>query len=81
MLANLFSISHTTVKDIAINEGSRDRYYLIVMCILFLNPKDIPTYALVEYGATSYVFINQDFTNSYELPLHPQATPHTLCNG
>jgi predicted aspartyl protease len=55
-----------------------DGNHLIVMCTLSLNSKEIPTYALIDCGATSYAFINQDFASHHYLPLYPLKTPHTL---
>jgi predicted aspartyl protease len=78
MLANIFSISSTAVKDVAIEEGSMDGKHLVMTCTLSLNGKDIPTHALIDCGATGYAFIDQDFANHYELPLCPLKTPHAL---
>jgi predicted aspartyl protease len=66
------------VKNAAIKEGSMDRNYLIVMCTLSLNNKEIPTHALIDCGATGYTFIDQDFANHHHLSLYPLKTPHAL---
>jgi hypothetical protein len=58
VLANIFSISSTAVKDTAIEEGSMDGNYLIMICTLSLNHKEIPTHALIDCGATGYAFID-----------------------
>jgi predicted aspartyl protease len=55
-----------------------DGNHLVVMCTLSLDLKDIPTYALIDCGATSYAFIDQDFANHHHLPLYLLKTPHTL---
>jgi hypothetical protein len=78
MLANIFSISSTTVKDAAIKEGSMDGNYLVIMCTLSLNNKEIPTHALIDYGATGYAFIDQDFADYDQLSPCLLKTPHTL---
>jgi predicted aspartyl protease len=78
MLANIFSISSTAVKDVAIEEGSIDGKHLIVTCTLSLNSKEIPTHTLIDCGATGYTFIDQDFANHHELPLCPLKIPHVL---
>jgi hypothetical protein len=78
VLANIFSISSTAVKDVAIKEGSMDGNHLIMIYTLSLNSKEIPTHALIDCGATGYAFIDQDFANRHQLPLHPQKTPHAL---
>jgi hypothetical protein len=66
------------VKDAAIKEGSIDGNHLVMTCTLSLNTKDIPTYTLIDCGATGYAFIDQDFANHYKLPLCPMKTPHAL---
>jgi hypothetical protein len=78
MLANIFSISSTAVKDTAIEEGSMDGNHLIITCTLSLNTKEIPTHALIDCGAAGYAFIDQDFANCHKLPLCPLKTPHGL---
>jgi hypothetical protein len=78
VLANIFSISSTTVKDAAIEEGSMDGNHRIMTCTLSLNNKEIPTHALIDYGATGYAFIDQDFADCHQLSPHPLKTPHTL---
>jgi hypothetical protein len=78
MLANIFSISSTAVKDAAITEGLIDGNHLVAMYTLSLNTKEIPTHALMDYGATGYAFIDQDFANCHQLPLCTLKTPHAL---
>jgi predicted aspartyl protease len=78
VLANIFSISSTAVKDTAIEEGSIDGNYLIVTYTLSLNTKEIPTHTLIDCGTTSYTFIDQDFANRHKIPLCPFKIPHVL---
>jgi predicted aspartyl protease len=78
MLANIFSISSTTVKDAAIKEGSMDGNHLVMMYTLSLNHKEIPTHALIDCGATGYTIIDHDFANHHQLSPHPLKTPHAL---
>jgi hypothetical protein len=78
MLANIFSISSSAVKDAAIEEGSMDGNHLIVTCTLSLNNKEIPTHALIDCGATGCAFIDQDFANHHQLSPHPLKTPRAL---
>jgi hypothetical protein len=78
MLANIFSISNTAIKDVAIKEGSIDGKYLIMIYTLSLNSKEIPTHTLINYGAMGYAFIDQDFAYYHELPLCPLKTPYAL---
>jgi hypothetical protein len=78
MLANIFSISSTTLKDTAIEEGSMDGNHLVVMCTLSLNNKEIRTHALIDCGATGYAFIDQDFANHHQSLPRPLKTPCAL---
>jgi hypothetical protein len=55
-----------------------DGKYLIIICTLSLNSKEIPTYTLIDCGATGYAFIDQDFANGHELPLYPSKIPYAL---
>jgi hypothetical protein len=77
-IANIFPISSSAVKNIAIEDGSIDGNHLIVTCTLSLDSKEIPTHALINCGATGYAFVDQDFANYHYLPLHPLKTPCTL---
>jgi hypothetical protein len=78
VVTNIFSISSSTVRDIAIKEGSMDGNHLIMICTPSLDSKEIPTYALIDCGATGYTFIDQDFANHHHLPLRLLKTPRTL---
>jgi hypothetical protein len=78
ILANIFYICSTTAKDRAIEEGSIDRNYLIIIYTLSLNTKEISTHSLIDGRATSYAFMDQDFANYYNLPLCPLKIPYTL---
>jgi hypothetical protein len=78
VLANIFSISSTTVKDTAIEAESIDRNYLVMTYTLSLNTKEIPTHALIDCGAMGYAFIDQGFADCHKLPLCPLKTPHAL---
>jgi hypothetical protein len=78
IVANIFSISSSAVKDVAIKEGSMDGNHLIIMCTLSLDLIEMPTHTLIDCGATGYVFIDQDFANYHHLPLHLLKTPCTL---
>jgi hypothetical protein len=78
VLAKILSISSTTIRDAAIEEGSIDGKHLIMTYDLSFNHKKIPTHTLINCRATGYVFIDQAFTMYYKLPLHPQTTPWVL---
>jgi predicted aspartyl protease len=66
------------VKDTDIKDGSIDGNYLVMTCTLSLNTEEIPTYALINCGATGYAFIDQDFADHHKLPLCPLKTPRAL---
>jgi hypothetical protein len=66
------------VKDTAIEEGLMDRNYLVMMCTLSLNTKEIPSHALIDCRSTGYAFIDQDFANHHKLPLCTLKIPCAL---
>jgi hypothetical protein len=78
MFLSIFSISSVAVKDIVIEEGSMDRKYLLITCFISHGDQEIQTYALIDCGATSYTFIDEDFACHHQLPLCPIKNPHTL---
>jgi hypothetical protein len=78
MIANIFCISSTRVKDAAIEEGSMNGNHLVVTYTLSLNTKEIPTHTLIDCEAMGYALIDQDFTDRHKLPLCPLQTPCTL---
>jgi predicted aspartyl protease len=78
VVTNIFSISSSAVKDVAIKEGSMDGNHLVVTCTLSLDSKEIPTHTLIDCGATGYAFIDQDFANHHHLPLRALKTPRAL---
>jgi hypothetical protein len=55
-----------------------DGKHLVVTYALSLNNCKIPTYALIDCGATRYAFIDKDFTELYQLPLYSLKTPQAL---
>jgi predicted aspartyl protease len=78
VLAKILSISSTTIRDAAIEEGSMDGKHLVVTCDLSFKHKKIPTHALIDCGATGYAFVDQAFATHYKLPLRPLTTPRVL---
>jgi hypothetical protein len=78
ILANIFAISCTAVKDVAMTEGSIDWNYLIIMCTISRNSKEISTHTLIDCVATGCASIDQDIINHDELPLCQLKTPYTL---
>jgi predicted aspartyl protease len=55
-----------------------DGKHLVITCFLSHSDQEIQTYALIDCGATSYVFVDEDFARHYQLPLHPLKNPRTL---
>jgi predicted aspartyl protease len=58
-----------------------DGNHVIVMCTLPFNSKEIPTQTLIDWGATGYAFVHQDFADHHELPrnpLKPACTIHVM---
>ena len=43
--------------------------HLVVSCTLSFQDRQIPTYALLDTGATGIAFIDQDFVNHHDIPL------------
>jgi predicted aspartyl protease len=55
-----------------------DGKHLVVTCVLSHSDQEIQTYALIDCGATGYVFVDEDFARHHQLPLCPVKNPHTL---
>lgn len=52
--------------------------HLVLSCILTTNHVSIPTYTLIDTGATGYTFIDEDFASHHKLPLLQLKNPRTL---
>jgi hypothetical protein len=43
--------------------------HLVITCSLTVNNQEIPTYALIDCGATGIAFMDQDFARHHQIPL------------
>jgi len=50
-------------------ERSMEGKHLVITCTLTVNNQEIPTYALIDCGATGIAFIDQDFARHHQIPL------------
>jgi predicted aspartyl protease len=55
-----------------------DGNHLIVMCTLYDQGNAIKFHAMIDCGATSFVFIDKDYTHHHHLPLHLLKSPRYL---
>jgi hypothetical protein len=60
-------LSIFSMADINTKERFIDEEHLVVTCTLEVNNKRIRTFALVDYGATGYAFIDSNFDSHYQL--------------
>ena len=58
----------------ALKEGD----YLVVSCILIDNENKIPSYAIIDNGATVYTFIDEDYARCKNLSLYKLKEPRKL---
>ena len=73
-LLSTVCISSSSFSDMGLGEGSMEGDHLVVACQLACSDSPtsvIPTHALVDNGATGYVFIDKDFARQHQLPLTP----------
>jgi len=43
--------------------------HLVITCTLTVNNQEIPTYALIDRGATGIAFMDQDLAHHHQIPL------------
>jgi hypothetical protein len=55
-----------------------DGKYLVITCFLSHSDQEIQTYTLIDCGATSYAFVDEDFACHHQVPLCPLKNPCTL---
>jgi len=51
-------------------EGSMEGEHLVIACSLTVNIQEIPTPALIHWGATGIAFMDQDFAHHHQIPLY-----------
>jgi hypothetical protein len=64
-------------SDGSINEEKLDGSHLAITCQVACE-KPIPTYALIDNGATGYAFMDKDFACHHHLPQLPLKKPRRL---
>ena len=67
------------LSDKAVEERELEGDHLVVACQLASDAsKVIPTYALIDNGATGFAFMDEDFAHCHHFPLIPLKTPRAL---
>jgi predicted aspartyl protease len=61
-----------------VNQNDIDRNYLIVTCTLHDQANVIKSYTVIDCGANSYAFIDEDYAHYCHLPLHLLKLPKNL---
>ena len=64
-----FGISHLSVSKVEVLEESMEGKHLVIICTLTVNNQEIPTYALIDCGATGNAFMDEDFARHHQIPL------------
>ena len=64
-----FGILRLSVSKVEVLEGSMEGKHLVITCTLTVNNREIPTHALIDCGATSIAFMDQDFGRHHQIPL------------
>ena len=64
-----FGISRLSVSKVEVLEGSMEGKHLVITCTLTVNNQEIPTHALIDYGATGIAFMDHDFAHHHDRPL------------
>jgi hypothetical protein len=64
-----FGISRLSVSKVEVLKGSMEGRYLVITCTLTMNDTEIPTHALINWGATGIAFMDQDFAHHHQIPL------------
>ena len=62
-----------------LKEEELEGNYLVISCIINKNsPNNIPRYALIDYGATGYAFVDDEFTYYHSPPRYHLKTEREL---
>jgi hypothetical protein len=64
-----FGISRLSVSKVEVLEGSMEEEHLVITCTLTGNHQEIPTYVLIDCGATGIALMDQDFVHHHRIPL------------
>jgi hypothetical protein len=63
-----FGFFRLSVSKVEVFEGSMKGKHLVITCSLIVNNEEIPTHALIDYGATGIAFMDQDFARHHQIP-------------
>ena len=73
------TIGSCALSEKAVEETELEGYQLVVACQLTSDTsRVIPTYALIDNGATGFAFMEEDFAHRHHFPLIPLKTPRAL---
>jgi len=72
------SVSGIALQDVEIQGKTMDGKHLIVTCTIFVGPKSVRTYALIDCGATGLAFVDEEFAHHHQLPLRQLKQPRNL---
>jgi len=64
-----FGILRLSVSKVEVLEGSMEGKHLVITCTLTVNNQEIPIHALIDCGANSIAFMDQDFACDHQIPL------------
>jgi len=64
-----FGILCLSVSKVEVLKGSMEGKHIVITCTLTMNNQEIPTYALIECGATGIAFMDQDYARHHQIPL------------
>ena len=59
-----------SASKVEVLEGSMQRKHLVITCTFIMYNEEIPARTLIDSGATGIAFMDQDFFNHYQIPLH-----------
>ena len=65
--------------ELNLKEEELEGNHLVISCTINKNsPNNIPTYALIDYGAMGYAFIDDEFARYHSLPRYRLKTEREL---
>ena len=57
--------------ELNLKEEELEGNHLVISCTINKNSaKNIPTHALIDYGATGYAFVDDEFASYHSLPMN-----------
>jgi len=64
-----FGILCLSVSKVEVLKGSMEGKHIFITCTLTVKNQAIPTYALIECGATGIAFMDQDYAHQHQIPV------------